>query len=426
MICLYTHTTSPRLQYICQFIFGELMGIEHEISIDSEYCRQRTIPVINYSSNTIENSFSLSNHSLLFEQDIKPQDIDCFTANDQPAFFKTGGDFPFDILAASFFLISRYEEYLPHEKDEYGRYAHKGSLAFRQNFLHIPLVNIWVQHFTETLQKKYPAFKPSYPSFRFLPTYDIDVAFSYRHKGWIRNLGGFIKSPSPERWKVLLGSRPDPFDSYAFLDELHRQHDLHPSYFFLVAERNGVYDKNILPHKDIMWKLVKGHARKYTIGLHPSWQSGDNPSFLHREKVALEAMGEMQVTRSRQHYIRLTLPETYRGLITEGIEEEYSMGYGSINGFRASVATPFYWYDLEKEEQTALRIYPFCFMDANAYYEQHYSPVQALEESLHYLQVCRKVNGTLITLWHNNFLGTDPAFAGWRQAYEQFIAQVRQ
>jgi len=65
-------------------------------------------------------------------------------------------------------------------------------------------------------------------------------------------------------------------------------------------------------------------------------------------------------------------------------------------------------------------------MDANAYYEQRLTPQQSMEELLHYLQVCRDCNGTLITLWHNNFLGTDPAFAGWKEVYEQFIAQVRQ
>lgn len=402
------------------------MGAAFEISIDSEYCRQLSTPVINYSDTTIDGSFHLPNHALLFEQDIHQQDTACFISDGCPAFFKTGGDFPFDVLAASFFLISRYEEYLPHEKDEYGRYAHTASLAFKEQFLRLPLVNLWVQHFTKALKKKYPSFQPAFPSFRFLPTYDIDIAFSFRHKGWLRNAGGFLRSPSLNRLQVLVGSKADPFDSYDFLDELHRRNTLQPLYFFLVAERNGGYDKNILPHKEVMWKLVKRHARKYGIGLHPSWQSGDNRQLLQQEKELLGSMAEKEITRSRQHYIRLTLPVTYRQLITEGITEEHSMGYGSINGFRASVASPFYWYDLEKEETTSLRVYPFCFMDANAYYEEKLTPAKALEEMLHYLQVCREVNGTLITLWHNNFLGTDPAFAGWKEVYEQFIAQVQQ
>ena len=71
---------------------------------------------------------------------------------------------------------------------------------------------------------------------------------------------------------------------------------------------------------------------------------------------------------SRQHFIRFTLPDTYRQLINAGIKEEFSMGYGSVNGFRASVALPFYWFDLEKNEATSLLVYLFCFMDANSFF----------------------------------------------------------
>lgn len=99
------------------------------------------------------------------------------------------------------------------------------------------------------------------------------------------------------------------------------------------------------------------------------------------------------------------------------------MGYGSINGFRASVASSFYWYDLEKEERTDLRIFPFCFMDANAYYEQRYTAAQAMTELMHYYHLIHKVNGLMITVWHNTFLGSDPQFAGWKEVYEIFLKE---
>jgi hypothetical protein len=100
------------------------------------------------------------------------------------------------------------------------------------------------------------------------------------------------------------------------------------------------------------------------------------------------------------------------------------MGYGTINGFRASVATPFFWYDLKDESKTSLRIHPFCFMDANAYYEENKTAGEALQEMLRYLEVIRSVNGTMITIWHNSFLGMDPAFEGWREVYEQFVQKA--
>jgi hypothetical protein len=70
-------------------------------------------------------------------------------------------------------------------------------------------------------------------------------------------------------------------------------------------------------------------------------------------------------------------------------------------------------------------LYPFCYMEANSYYEQRITALQALEEMRHYYDVVRKVNGTLITIWHNTFLGTAGSFAGWREAYEQFISEVK-
>ena len=426
MILIYAHTTSPRLQYTCEFIFKELLGVDFAITIDSEEFINYEGAKINYSNSEIQGpEFKIQNHTLLFENNIKPQTVECFLVNDYKAFFKTeNSDWPFDIFAAAFFLISRYEEYLPHAKDMYGRYGHENSLAFKEGFLQLPLVNTWVKGFAAALKNKFPALSFQLSAFSFLPTYDIDIAYSFKYKGFVRNMGSFFKSPSLERIKVLAGLQKDPFDTYTWLNELHHEKNLKPLYFFLVAEKNGKYDKNILPHKNAMWQLVQQHAKKYTLGIHPSWQSGDTPSLLKKEKVYLEEMSEKAISTSRQHYIRFTLPEGYQKLIDVGITDDYSMGYGSINGFRASVASSFYWYDLLKDEQTTLRIHPFCFMDANSFYEQHFSAAQAYEEMLHYNKVCKEVNGTLITIWHNNFLGTAKEFSGWKEIYEKFIQIV--
>jgi hypothetical protein len=145
---------------------------------------------------------------------------------------------------------------------------------------------------------------------------------------------------------------------------------------------------------------------------------------LTREKSMLEHVVSHGVTNSRQHYIRFELPSTYRKLLALGITDDYSMGYGSINGFRASIASTYFWYDLKNEEKTRLQIHPFCFMDANSFYEQQLSAEAASEELLQYFDAVKSVNGTMITIWHNNFLGTDPIFAGWKEVYQQFVSSV--
>ena len=426
MLLVYSDITSSRLQYTCDFIFKEQFGIDYKITIDSESFRNHAGAKINYSNSRMEDAYTIKSQSLLFEQDIKEQTINCVDLNNYKAFFKTSdSDFPFDIFAAIFYLLSRYEEYLPHEKDMYGRFAHENSFAFKEGFLNKPVINIWLTDFSSSLKKFFPALTFKTKTFNFLPTYDIDIAYSFKHKGFIRNLGGFIKSPSLERLAVLAGLKKDPFDSFDFMDKLHTEFNLNPVYFFLVATSGSLYDKNISPYSNAMWQLIKRHAKKYRSGLHPSWRSNNNFSILLKEKKILETAGKMEVNISRQHYIKMSMPQTYQELIKAGIEADYSMGYGSINGFRASVASTFYWYDLTTEKTTSLKLYPFCYMDANSFYEQNLDAGQALEELQYYLNECKKVNGFFISIFHNNFLGTDKQFTGWKEMYTKFISQVQ-
>ena len=427
---LYAPHITPRLRYIVDFCSKELFDEPIRLTSDKGAFLAEPGPRINYSSDITPTIFSIIPAGLLFETEIGPQTIDCFEFNGRKAFFASGGDLPFDIFAAAFFLISRYEEYLPHKKDEYGRYAHTESLAWREGFLHLPLVNYWLQDLRNALVRYYPDPGFRYPTFKFIPTYDIDSAFSYRYKEWWRNLGGAVKSlvrgrvgAFRRRIEVLRGQRQDPFDAYEWLDSLHLYCRLRPYYFFLVAARCKGVDRNLPTSASGFQELIQYHGRGYRLGIHPSWQSGDDERLLKEEIEWLEVIGGQTITRSRQHYIRFTLPETYRRLLRHRIDTDFSMGYGSINGFRASVASTFYWYDLEKEEATGLRVFPFCFMDANSFYEQKNTAAQAMTELLHYYRHTRKVNGLMVTIWHNNFLGTDPAFAGWREVYEIFLKE---
>ena len=429
MILYCAHNTS-RLQYIIDFFSKELFDAPIRITTDRAEFDGATGPKINYSATPGKEAFSIRPAALLFESGITPQPITCFLHNGRKAFFPSDGDLPFDIFSAAFYLLSRYEEYLPHTLDSYGRFAHTSSIAWRENFLDLPLVNYWLQDLRVALARKYPGLIFRYPDFKFIPTYDIDSAYAFLYKGWLRNLGGALRSlitgqgkALRQRIATLRGRQQDPFDAYEWLDSLHLYCRLRPYYFFLVAARRQGVDKNLPTSSRAFQQLIAYHAGGYRLGIHPSWQSGDDEKSLREELEWLEVVSGQTITRSRQHYIRFTLPKTYRRLVSHGIDQDFSMGYGTVNGFRASVASSFYWYDLEKEQQTTLRLFPFCFMDANAYFEQQYSPIRAMEELMHYYRHTKKVNGLMITIWHNNLLGTDPALAGWRQVYETFLKE---
>ena len=429
---IYTTTITSRLQYSTDFSGKEVIGKPFELTSDLNYYQQHnTSPKINYSPARIgPGEFWIKPHSLLFESKIAEQAIECFDANGQKAFFKTEGDLSFDIFAASFYLLSRYEEYLSHKKDTYGRYAHENSLAFKEAFLDQPLINLWFKDFKDALKAMFPALTIHNSPFSFLPTYDIDIAWSYKHKGWWRNLGASIQSLVKGNWtqfreriNVLKGKQKDPFDTYGWLNHLHQQYNLKPYYFFLLATKTSRYDKNISPRQKALQALISDHLIRYPVAIHPSWRSGDEYSLLKKEIEILQNITGNKVVSSRQHYVRFTLPETFRRLSEQGIQFDFSMGYGSINGFRASVASSFYWYDLEKERQTELMLFPFCYMDANSFYEQKYSAQQALEEMQYYHKIVKSVSGTFITIWHNHFLGADKLYAGWKEVYEEFIKE---
>jgi Family of unknown function (DUF7033) len=430
---IYTNDITPRLQYIVNLLLKELSGININFTTDSVAFKQADLPKINYSGHPIGNDeFFLTPYPLLFEKGVELHNTDCFLFKNTTAFFKSipESNFSFDIFAASFYLISRYEEYYRYSPDKYGRYPAETSTAFKNNFLHQPVVNIWLQYFQQSLQQKFPAIQFQSQVFHFLPTYDIDIAYSYLYKGWYRTAGGFLRDAIKGSWKditirtkVLLHQQEDPYNSYNYLDELHTKYALQPVYFFLIGS-HGKYDKNISPRRQVIQQLIQKTAAKYSIGIHPSYRSYLNKNIVSEELNLLASIARQPIQKSRQHYIKMKLPETCQLLCKLGITEDYSMGYATHNGFRAGIASPFYWYDLSREIATTLKIFPFVFMEATSIYSKQQSPEDALKEKLCLWNEIKKVNGTFISIWHNNYLGTDYRFTEWRKMYEQFLEKT--
>ncbi len=426
---LYCEHISPRLLYILDLIGKELFYEPFVCTSDKDFFISSSLPKLNYSPEHIcDGEYFIQNYSLLFEKDIRLFQIVCFDISEKRAFFKTVGDFPFDIFAAVFYLVTRYEEYLPFQPDPYGRFPHTASLAYREKFLDFPLINYWLEDFKLSLKEKFPRLVFRMKDFKFIPTYDIDIAYSYKYKGLYRTLGGFARdffngkwNHLIDRWDVLFYKKKDPFDAYEWLDSLHLYCRTRAYYFFLLANKQIGADKNIHPNKKKMQSLVSYHETGYTVGIHPSWQSGDEEAVLMEEVDTLSAITGRPVKYSRQHYIRMSMPKTYRTLIDVGIDKDFSMGYGSANGFRASFASSFFWYDLKAEKQTGLLLFPFCFMDANSFYQARLSTKAAFTELMDYYTKIKRVNGLMITVWHNHFFGDDPVFAGWKEVYEVFL-----
>jgi len=423
---IFTRCFSPRLEYVAELIFFSILGVPYEIVTDRRKLGKN--PVINYSGENIVNSFKISPSGLLGETGIRQQNIEISEWKGLPVFFRTDteSDFPFDIFSAVFYLVSRYEEYLPFKPDNHGRFPASLSLAGRNGFLKKPVANLWIKELAASLIIHFPELVFRKNTFSSIVTFDIDEPFKYLGKDLFRNLGGIILDfgkknfNSAERYRIIKRKSKDPWDIFNYLIEKSLDSGSEILFFAPAGDRTH-YDRWPSWDNEDYVNLLKDIRKKVRIGLHPSYFSGNNIGKLKTEKTRLEAIVSKEVKYSRYHYVRLKLPDSYSNLIKTGIEEDYSMGFADEPGFRAGIATPFYFYDLVNEKKTNLMIYPFQVMDATLVRYKKMSPADALHLIEDLIDETRNVGGTFQSVWHNNILAEGDLYKEWQAIFENTL-----
>lgn len=439
-IFVYTPQPNPRISYIFELIFNQILGIK-EVQITSDlyqFTQLSGVAKINYSTSYISDTLFIYTHPFLQENSIrkfKPR----FQKYQQlqAAFFYQDATIestrtnnallPFDPFALCFYLVSRYEEYLDFTPDQFGRFSATSSVAYLNRFLQQPLVNLWALALKKILQQQYPDLQFATSTYRYTPTYDIDHAYAFLQKGMIRQVGAFGRHVLRKEWESLrlqlktwLRLQADPYDTFEYMQQLDANYGLKANYFWLIGDY-GKYDKNIKHSNRQLQQLIQENAMRQPIGIHPSFGSQAHQDIVDKEIHRLEKITQQRTLRSRQHFLYLRFPETYQRLVNLAIEEDYSMGYARHLGFRASIATPFYWYNLAEEKATQLLVYPFQIMDVTFNTYLKLAPEQVLEAALPIIQNTKKVNGHLISIWHNSSLCEAWQWKGWRKVYEQVI-----
>ncbi|MBL0343579.1 MAG: polysaccharide deacetylase family protein [Bacteroidetes bacterium] len=290
------------------------------------------------------------------------------------------------------------------------------------------MVNIYAIMIRDQLKLRFPGMVFPEKKYRFISTIDIDNAWAYLEKGFMRTTGAYARAifsfnlnEIVERTRVLLGMEKDPYDTYELQFELQRKFKFKSIYFFLLGEY-GLNDKNVPIDSRKFRSLIKSIADYAEAGIHPSYGSNKNPSRLKKELNELSKILKREVTKSRQHFLVLKLPETYRRLIELDITDDYTMGYALQVGFRASICSPYYFYDLDNEQITSLKIHPFAVMDATLKYYMKIDPAAAMNHILPLIDEVRKVNGDFVSLWHNESLSENKIWEGWRKVYEDMLA----
>ncbi len=432
-LLVFVPKKTNRVQYVFRLVFKDLLRIKSKLTSDlDEFLSADTAKLI-YADEPYSDDLYFQATDLLFHRGIENIDVDYIDFEENKALFPVydkNSALPFDVFSAIFFLVSRYEEYQPYVPDNHGRFTAHLSVSAALNFLDKPMVNIWALNIKRIILEKYP--KMNFPNivYRFRPTYDIDSAFTFSQKGLVRSVGGYLRAVKEFRWseivqrtRVLFSGFKDPFDTFDLQIEYQKRYNLKPVYFFLFGHY-GHFDKNINTRNRIFRFLIKKISDYAQIGIHPSYYTNENPEMLKREIKNLEMVVNKDITQSRQHFLRLNLPITYRNLIEEDITDDYSMGYAALPGFRAGICNSYNFYDLDIEIETKLRIHPFMVMDGTLKDYMNLTPTDAIEQVKHLISEVRKVNGTFTSLWHNESLSDEKRWKGWRKVYEELLKEA--
>lgn len=425
MICVFSDISSPRLKYILKVIFNSIFKIEFVLTHNVEDFEQSTLPKVNYSHLSFKGVIQIIPSGFLNQTKITPIDVQVDWVNEIPFFFKTKNS-KYDILASSFYMVSRYEEYLPFTPDAHGRFSAVSSLAFQQGFLHLPIVHLWADVLKQEIIKRYPfvPFPEQSPS--FLNSLDIDVAYAYRGKpkwkfvmSFLKNVVFFDKEEIKNKINFIR-TGDDVYDTY---DLIEKRSDVDCVYFFLLGKPSK-YDLNINANHKAIQNLIKRLNLSNKVGIHPSYRSNTKKELLSEIKV-LKNITHQTVACSRQHFLKLSFPKTYEALISYNIKVDYTMGFADAVGFRAGMCISYPFYNLEEEEERPLQIVPFMVMDGTLKTYLELKPEEAIDLTKALICEVKKVNGLFVSLWHNSSLGETHGWKGWLKVYQETLKAMK-
>jgi hypothetical protein len=195
--------------------------------------------------------------------------------------------------------------------------------------------------------------------------------------------------------------------------------------FFLLADW-AKHNRNINYNSPKIKELVDLFQQNHIeIGIHPGIHTYNNADLIKKEKKRLTNLLGKPVSKSRQHYLRFVLPETYNLLIENGITEDYSMGYVDAFGFRAGTSLPFYFFNVATNKAEDLKINPIAFMEVSFAEELKMTPEESLPKILQLIEEVKKVNGHFSCLWHNHTLSNSAFWAGWLAVHDAVVEKLQ-
>lgn len=428
MLLIYVKEEASRISYIFKHICEQILGIEINFSTVLEEFISHQGPKISYGKKPLGNELFFQSYGLLEQQGIESAEVIVKTWEDTMGFFSVSASsaLPFDIFSASFYLLTRYEEYLPQVKDAKGRFMASESLAYQHGFLDRPVVDIWAYKFKDQLSASFPDLKFTERKVTIHPVIEASRPYAYKQKGFFRTLIGFGSDlfsgkfrKLPERAKALIGIIRDPRDSFKWIVNTARHSNFDITLFFLLGEM-PVFTESINTHRHKFKMLVKYVADYKEVGLIISYEALSSYELLKEEKRRMEEITNRLLESTMNAESLVKLPEMYRNLIELEIKNDYTMGYVDMSGFRAGTCTPFLFYDLDYEVKTPLVVHPIA-VNTNAFQQKYTTDREKILEN--YLREVEKVNGTFIMVFSNQDFASTPENQVWRKFFSERLSK---
>lgn len=326
-----------------------------------------------------------------------------------------------DIVASTFFLISRYEEMLlRHQRDKHGRFLGTHSYPARVGFIHRPIVEEYGRSLLEILREEgYPAklTQKGFAQINF--THDVDQPYEYH--GFRSFCRAIIKERKSLHEAFRLSTRNILNDRYwtfpRFLEWNKEVSDHYPGkvktiLFYKTPGNNPLDRPNYSMNRGPM-RLLRGIAQKYDVeeGWHIPLSCSEHPKKMMQAQRGLKKALEKTITKSRYHYLSTGEFENTQFLLRSGIRDDYSMGYADVAGFRLGTCRPVRMILPNSGEITRLKMHPLTAMEVSLMRPDYMNlkPNQALQYLKSLIDEVATHHGELNLLFHNEWLSRDVA-----------------
>lgn len=414
MVLVLIDDITARIQYTFDFIF-KMRGVEYTLVESIATFNDFDGSKLNYSKQKTSEVVSIIPSGLLNESGVLEGKVerhtttalDCLSFNGKP-----------DLIASVFYVLTRMEEYNCDSYDNHDRFPFSESILNKYNWVEMTVCDRWSVYLLQDVLK----IEVVKAKVEIIPTFDIDNTYAYLLKSGKRRALSKLKDVAKldvrriKERKSVEGGKKDPYDTFDKIIEV-ANHFSGTKVFWLIASE-GSKDRNISLENERHQSLIKKVGKAAEVNIHPSFGSFLNATQVKLEKEALETITGLNIIRSRQHYLRFQLPNSYRGLIEAGISDDYSMGFAENVGFRSGTARAHYWFDIERNEITELKLHPFAYMDGTLLEYMTLTPEEGKLIIQKIYSEVQDFGGDFIFLWHNETIGEYGKWKGWSQVLD--------